>query len=121
MTKEGKKDTFDWEQLDKYLQFKITLKMAGELMGCHPNTIMNHIRDKFDMTFAQYSDLKMSNVKVKLVQKALEMARNGNTTMMIFCLKNVCGWSDKNNVEVESKGNLIINSFKKPPESKEES
>lgn len=99
MTKKVSIKTFDWAQLDKYLQFKITLKMAAELMECSQTTIKDYIKDKFNMTFTEYSDLKMSRVKVKLVQKALDMAFNGNTAMMIFCLKNICNWSDRNEIE----------------------
>ena len=98
MTKQISYETFDWVQLDKYLQFKITLKMAAELMECGTTTIKDYIKRKHGMTFTEYSDLKMSKVKVKLVQKALDMAFNGNNALMIFCLKNICGWADKNEV-----------------------
>lgn len=95
MSKKLTIETFDWAQLDKYLQFKITLKMASELMECGETTIKNYIKQKHNMTFTEYSDLKMSKVKVKLVQKALDMAFNGSVPLMIFSLKNICGWADK--------------------------
>jgi hypothetical protein len=32
---------------------------------------------------------------MKLAQKAVRMALEGNVTMMIFCLKNINQWSDR--------------------------
>lgn len=107
----GKKltiETFDWVQLDKYLQFKISLKMAAELMECGQTTIKDYIKEKHNMTFTEYSDIKMSKVKVKLVQKALDMAlKNNNVTMLIFCLKNICKWSDRQDIEHSANDNII--------------
>lgn len=99
MKKEVSYKTFDWAQLDKYLQFKITLKMASELMECSQTTIKDYIKKKFDMTFTEYADLKMTNVKLRLIQKALDMAFKGDRTMLIFCLKNICNWADKAELE----------------------
>ena len=107
----GKKlsiETFDWSQLDKYLQFKISLKMAAELMECGQTTIKDYIKEKHNMTFTEYSDIKMSKVKVKLVQKALDMAlKNNNVTMLIFCLKNICKWADRQDVDHNVNDNVI--------------
>ena len=65
------------------------------------------------MTFEEYKDSKMDRTRLKLQQKAIIMANNGNATMMIFCLKNLCKWSDKIEDKIaidgdNSKG-LIIN------------
>ncbi len=34
-----------------------------------------------------------------LVRTALREAKAGNPAMLIFCLKNLCGWADKQEVE----------------------
>lgn len=34
-------------------------------------------------------------MKYRLIDRAVDMAMSGNTTMMIFCLKNYCGWVEK--------------------------
>jgi len=95
-------ETFDWVQLDKYLQFKPNLKTVAELMGVHPNTIKNYIKAKHEMTYTEYADVKLSKTKHRLVEKALQMAMSGkNNVMMIFCLKNICKWSDNIEPEIE--------------------
>jgi len=42
----------------------------------------------------------MSHTRYALIQKAISEALNGNTTMLIFSLKNLCGWADKQELDV---------------------
>ena len=88
-------ESFDWEQLDKYLQFKPSLVTTAELMECSQTTIKEYIKKKHNLTYTEYANIKLSKVKLKLVQKALDMALSGkNNVMMIFCLKNICKWQE---------------------------
>lgn len=88
-------ESFDWDQLDKYLQFKPTLTMTAELMECGKTTIKSYIKKKHNLTYTEYADIKLTNTKLKLVQQAIKMALSGkNNVMMIFCLKNICKWTD---------------------------
>lgn len=89
------KAPFSWEKLDGLLAYKSSLIVCSDILECHENTIKNHIKQRYGMTFTQYSQKKLSRTKVKLVQKAIEQATSGNTTMLIFCLKNLCKWQDK--------------------------
>lgn len=86
---------FSWEKLDGLLAYKSSLNVCSDILDVHENTIKNHIKQRFGLTFTEYSEKKLSRTRVKLVQKAIEMATNGNTAMMIFALKNLCGWADK--------------------------
>ena len=79
--------------LDKYCQLKPTLLDVTELLNVSSDTIERYCR-KHGMTFAEYRNKKMAKTRMTLTQKALEMALNGNATMMIFSLKNLCGWAD---------------------------
>ena len=80
------------------MQFKPNLVTAAELMECGETTLKNFIKRKFEETYTEYSNRKLSTVRIKLVQKAIQMAMSGNNNvMLIFCLKNICKWSD--NVE----------------------
>jgi hypothetical protein len=41
-----------------------------------------------------YREKRKDSLKIQLKNKAVTMALNGNVSMLIFCLKNLCGWSD---------------------------
>ena len=90
------KTPFSWEKLDGLLTYKSSLIVCADILDVHENTIKSHIKQRFGMTFTEYAEKKLSRTKVKLVQKAIEAALSGNTTLMIFCLKNICKWSDNN-------------------------
>ena len=102
------KAPFSWDKLDGLLAYKSSLVVCADILEVSEGTLKNHIRKRYDMTFTQYSEKKLSRTKVKLVQKAIEMATSGNTAMMIFCLKNICKWSDNNDSQVDI-GKIEIN------------
>lgn len=89
------KTPFSWDKLDGLLAFKANLTVCEEILGVHQNTIKNHIRARYNINFTEYSNRKISVTKLRLVQKAIKMAEQGNATMLIFCLKNICQWQDK--------------------------
>ena len=123
MTKEYNvaKTPFSWDKLDSMLLFKANLTMCSEILETPASTIQNHIRLRYDMTFTEYAEKKLTKMKIKLTQKALDMATHGNVVMMIFCLKNLCGWADRidqqidTNVKIDGYG-LAFDLSKKPEE-----
>ena len=98
------KAPFSWDKLDGLLAYKPSLIVCSDILDCHENSIKNHIKKRYGLTFTEYADRKMSKTKVKLVQKALDQAFGGNTTMLIFCLKNLCKWADKQEMNHTNKG-----------------
>lgn len=98
----------DWSKLDAILQYGAFLRDCANVMGCSEDTIEKRIIEEKGVGFTEYRAQKMSGVKFTLIQKAIQMAKTGNTTMMIFCLKNLAGWSDKNEVSQESKIEVVI-------------
>jgi len=92
---------FSWEKLDGLLAYKSSLVVCADILETTDTTIKNHIKRRYDMTFTEYAEKKLSRTKVKLVQKAIEMATSGNTAMMIFCLKNINKWSDRQDIEID--------------------
>ena len=84
---------FDWERLELLCQRRLTLVDCAEIMACHPSTIEKKIRKDYDCTFSEYREQKMAKTRLMLVERALEASKK-NTTMLIFCLKNLCGWMD---------------------------
>lgn len=101
------KAPFSWEKLDGLLAYKSSLVVCADILECHENSIKNHIKKRYGLTFTEYAEKKLSRTKVKLVQKAIEQATSGNTTMLIFCLKNLCKWSDKQESAIDVANNAI--------------
>jgi predicted transcriptional regulator len=99
---------FSWDKLDGLLAYKSSLVVCADILDVSESTIKNHIKQRYGMSFSEYAEKKLSRTKVKLVQKAIEMATSGNVAMMIFCLKNICKWSDNNN-EVTDISEIKIN------------
>lgn len=115
---------FSWDKLDGLLAYKSSLVVCSDILEVAEKTIQNHIKKRYDMTFTEYAEKKLSRTKVKLVQKAIEMATSGNVSMMIFCLKNICKWADRTeqHLDVNSKSleqSIIETVLKnKPPKNK---
>lgn len=107
-TYDASKAPFSWDKLDGLLAYKSSLVVCADILDCHENTIKNHIKKRYGMTFTEYAEKKLSRTKVKLTSKAIEMATSGNTTMMIFCLKNICKWNDNNDQQIDI-GKININ------------
>lgn len=99
---------FDWSKLDAILQYNATLADAAEVMGVHIDTLERKIKKEKKCCFTEYRQQKLGKVRIMLVQKAVEMARGGNATMLIFCLKNMCGWADKQEVEHSGESTIKI-------------
>ena len=87
---------FDWNTFDAICQFHPSLATASMVMGVSDDTIQRRIKEKTGQTFKEYRADKEGTVRLSLQQKALNMALAGNVPMLIFSLKNLCDWSDKN-------------------------
>jgi len=91
-----RKTAFDWKVLDAILQCGATKVMAGNIMDCSVDTIERCIDQEHNITFTQYRDRKLDSTKLKLIQTALARATSGKSdTMLIFTLKNLCGWKNE--------------------------
>ena len=91
----SKKVNLNYDQLDALLQFRVTKKFCADYMRVSEDCIDRRLKEDHNMTFLEYHRLKMQRTAVKLQQKAVEAALRGNSTIMIFCLKNLAGWADK--------------------------
>lgn len=90
-----KKIPFNWAVFDAILQFNSTKVQAAIIMNLSIDTIERRIKEKYNLNFEDYKAQATQIIKLRLQQKAIQMAFEGNTSMMIFCLKNICGWKDK--------------------------
>ena len=89
-----------WDQCDTILRKN---KIKTSL-----STISRAIKDKYNCTFEELRSNRMNDITLKLHQKAVQMALNGNSAMMIFCLKNLAGWKDKIDIDEKIRQEIIF-------------
>lgn len=91
----------NYDKLDALLQFKVTKSFCADYLGVSEDTIERRIKEDYGKTFSEYHELKLAKTGLRLQQKAIEAALAGNTTLMIFALKNISKWSDNNDSQVD--------------------
>lgn len=95
------------------MQFKVTKDFVADYMGVSVSTVERKIKSQYKMSFTELNSLKISRTGYKLQQKAIEMALSGNTTMMIFALKNLAKWTDKVEEDITGEVSVTVKNFKK--------
>lgn len=95
-SKRGRKEIeINWTALDGILQYGAKLIDCSDVLDLSEDTIQRAIKKKTGGTFSEYRDLKMSKMRIKLLQKQFESAMAGNTTMQIWLGKQILGQTDK--------------------------
>lgn len=56
--------------------------------------IERRIRDRFECTFVEYRDKKLERTRIKLFNKQVDVALNGNTAMLIWLGKQLLQQTD---------------------------
>jgi hypothetical protein len=74
---------------------KPTTADVAAFFDCSEDTIERHIKKTYRKSFAAFRGENMVHTRFSLIRTALAKAENGDNTMLIFCLKNLCGWKDK--------------------------
>lgn len=86
MAKPGTK-SFDWELLETCCKIGLKLMDVAEIMKTSDDTIARRIRAKYDLTFAEYAELKAAHTRKLLRVLLLEKARGGNMAAIFGALK----------------------------------
>ena len=97
----------DPEQLDLLLRLKPSLTDCAGFFNCSSKAVERFIRRNYDRTFAEHRELHLSHTRNKLVREAISRGMAGSDSMLIFALKNLCGWSDKHEIS----GTIGVNSI----------
>lgn len=64
----------DWDKLDDLCRHWMTQNECAFLMGTSMDSISRRIRERFDMTFAEYRDMQLATTKHKIFQAQVEKA-----------------------------------------------
>lgn len=95
----------NWDKLDAALQFGARLLDCRGLLDLDEETIRKAIKEKHDLNFGDYRELRMSTMRTKLLQKQFDVAMQGNVAMLIWLGKQHLDQKDKQ--EIDSKINQI--------------
>lgn len=102
LSKDPDKPILSEDNLRNFMRWKPTLKDTAAWFRVSDRTIERFIKEHFDLTFVEFRTENMVTTRHDLVRKAIDKALGGDNTMLIFCLKNLCGWSDKQEQEVKA-------------------
>lgn len=81
-------------ELKKIMKFRPTLADVAGHFDCHKRSVQNFIEENYQMTFFEFRDHCMADVKLKLIQIAIQKALGGKDNEMLkYCLNNLAGWS----------------------------
>ena len=97
----------DLDLVERLGGLNATLAEMGTLLGCSHDVIQRQMKgeeSQFRVAYEKGKAKLQTSLKRKLVQQALE---NNNVVSLIFALKNVCGFADRAEVNVEHSGQVV--------------
>lgn len=86
---------FNEKKLKALMRLKPTMEDVAAFFECGTRTVESHIRNKFNLSFSEFREQNMVHTRFMLIRTAIQKAEKGDNVMLIFCLKNLCGWRDK--------------------------
>lgn len=91
----------DLTKLKALASYGATKKMCADVLGVSEDTLENRLKEHNLGTYKEFADAALGSTRIRLMTKAITMADQGNVTMLIFCLKNLCQWTDKVQVNTQ--------------------
>lgn len=82
------------EKLASMMRWKPTLADTAAFFKCSEDTIERRIKERWGLTFAEFREQNMVQTRFSLIRTAIDKALGGDNVMLIFCLKNLCGWEN---------------------------
>jgi uncharacterized protein YbcV (DUF1398 family) len=83
-------------QLRGLCRLKPTKADVAAFFSCSEDTIENRVKELGYPSFSAFRDENMVHTRFSLIRKAISKAEAGDNVMLIFTLKNLCGWADRN-------------------------
>jgi hypothetical protein len=101
-----KKINIDWNVVDTYLQAHCNGAAIARLLGLHPNTLYNAVKEKYKCDFSEYSHQKKEEGVAMVEASIFKDANTKGGVDRMFWLKNKAGWKDRQ--EFEHSGSIAI-------------
>lgn len=98
------KAIIDWELVDKMTMAGNGGTTISRALGIDEETLYRACKREHKMGFSEYRQQKIAIGSDRLLSKGYQMAVTGDRTMLIFYLKNRCGFTDR--VTTESNINI---------------
>jgi AraC-like DNA-binding protein len=98
----------DAQELEKLMQYNPTLKDAADFFCVSDSTLAKFIQDTWSQTYTEFRDQRFVRTKVSLIQTAISRANKNSNTMLIFALKNLCGWADKVEARIQDDRPFVL-------------
>lgn len=83
------------QQLKALMRLKPSLADTAAFFECTERTIENVVKTHFSLTFFDFREQNAVHSRLSMIRKAISKAEAGDNCMLIFCLKNLCGWKDR--------------------------
>jgi len=83
------------EELEKIMQFYPSRKETADWYKVSEKSLERFIRREYDMTFDAFRDKGFVKTKLALKRKQIEMALDGDRTMLIWLGKQLLGQTEK--------------------------
>jgi hypothetical protein len=91
----------DYDLVRKVMQFGLRQEDVAAIAGVSVPVLSSALVERYGKSFRELKKERLAPVKLTLTQKAIQMAKSGDRTMLIFCLKNLAGWQDKPEPEMD--------------------
>lgn len=89
------------------MRLKPTLNDTAAFFECHPDTVEKYVKATWNLSFPEFRDQNMVHTRYSIIRKAIQKAEAGDNVMLIFCLKNLCGWKDRHELTGADNGSVI--------------
>ena len=106
----------DQNELESLCRLNPTLKDCAAFFKCSEDTIENRAKEFGYESFSDLRDKNMVHTRLMLIRTAVRKAEKGDNIMLIFSLKNLCGWKDKPTEVEDISLNVTINPVEYEPE-----
>lgn len=90
---------FDWSKLNIALGYGARLIDCADHLDCSEDVIQNRIKEKYNISFSEYRNRKMSKMRLSVMQKQYDLAMSGNPVMLIWLGKQLLEQKDKQEID----------------------